>query len=114
MIRILLLSAMLFLGLAAEPGLAQMQPRSSATQLIPGSIAPAQSQAAPPATQTAAQTSAASAAPAPPPAQMGRCQCLADIKGLDFTCPESAGACETSCGKLYSFVPSGECTGTGQ
>jgi len=28
---------------------------------------------------------------------------------MEFSCPGSAAACESTCGKLYSFVPTAQC-----
>jgi len=53
---------------------------------------------------------AASAAPSMPlPADWGLCQCISDKTSLDFTCPGSADACQSSCGPHFSFKPDARC-----
>jgi hypothetical protein len=45
---------------------------------------------------------------------LGLCQCISDFNSLDFTCPGSAAACQSSCGTKYSYVPSAQCRAAGQ
>ena len=61
----------------------------------------------PPATPVAAQYSAPSVTPLP--VGSGLCQCIADFNALVFSCPGSAQACESSCGRKFSFVPYQQC-----
>jgi hypothetical protein len=50
----------------------------------------------------------------PAPSPIGLCQCISDFNGLDFSCPGSAAACQSSCGTKYSYVPSARCGPAGQ
>jgi hypothetical protein len=100
MTRYLLLPALLLLGVSAQMAWAQT---------------PAQSRA--PVTQPAAPISVAQApalAPAATPQRTGLCQCISDFKNLDFTCPGSAEACASQCGRLYAYRPDALCTSAGQ
>jgi hypothetical protein len=64
--------------------------------------------AQPPAAQGAVQPPLATLAGTPGGA-LGLCQCIADFNRLVFSCPGSAEACESSCGRKYSFVPYQRC-----
>jgi len=59
--------------------------------------------------QTGAVSTAATAS-----APLGLCQCIADFNSLDFTCPGSVAACQSSCGTNYSYVPDAQCHASGQ
>jgi hypothetical protein len=72
----------------------------------PAAFAQAPPQANRPQMQVAAQPAPAQT---PMPGPLGLCQCLSDVKNLDFTCPGSAEACESSCGRNYSYVPTAQC-----
>jgi hypothetical protein len=60
------------------------------------------------------QTGAVSTAATAPSAPLGLCQCIADFNSLDFTCPGSVAACQSSCGTSYSYVPDAQCHASGQ
>jgi hypothetical protein len=60
------------------------------------------------------QTGVVSTAATAPPAPLGLCQCIADFNSLDFTCPGSVAACQSSCGTNYSYVPDAQCHASGQ
>jgi|HubBroStandDraft_6_1064221.scaffolds.fasta_scaffold45097_2 hypothetical protein len=92
-------------------------------QLVPGAQAPATRGAAPalspppPATMAATPTIPASQPPnATTPAVAvspgwGLCQCIGSAKDsdLDFSCPGSPQACQSTCGNQYSFKPDAAC-----
>jgi hypothetical protein len=106
----LLLAMMLF---ALAPGAsAQTRPSSApasspTSQLPPAAIPPAmQAPSAGPPPNAAAQT--ADVSPVVPTGG-GLCQCVAQTDKLQFSCPGSVQACETACGKQYSFKPDATC-----
>jgi hypothetical protein len=93
-------------------------------QLVPGAQAPATRGAAPaltpppPATMAPAPTMPVSQAPnaAATPAVAvgpgwGLCQCIgnANDSNLNFSCPGSPQACQSTCGNQYSFKPDAAC-----
>jgi hypothetical protein len=99
---------------------------SAQQQLAPGAQAPTAQTPAPlanapplvPATTTPSASAApvpAGAAPAPTaqlppvPVDWGLCQCIGDKQNLDFTCPGSVEACQSACGKQFSFKPDARC-----
>ena len=87
---------------------AQSRPASApASQLPPAAIPPAtQAPSAGPPPNAGPQT--ADVAPALP-AGAGLCQCVAQTDKLDFSCPGSAQACQSACGRQYSFKPDAAC-----
>jgi hypothetical protein len=101
---------------------------SAQQQLAPGAQAPTAQTPAPlanaPPLVPAATTPPAPGAPAPPgappaataqiPVQVdwGLCQCIGDKQNLDFTCPGSVEACQSACGRQFSFKPDARCRQT--
>ena len=45
---------------------------------------------------------------------LGLCQCISDVKNLDFTCRGSAQACQSACGQNFSFKPDAVCHSAGE
>lgn len=89
---------------AQAPATQTAPPLKGAPPLVPPATAATPPSAPPPATSTA------SAAPSLPlPADWGLCQCISDKAALDFTCPGSADACQSSCGPHFSFKPDARC-----
>ncbi len=86
---------------AASPTSSRRGPMTPAPAAVPADtpvIPPAASAPAP-----------AAAAPAASSAKLGLCQCISDRQALDFTCPGSAQACQSSCGQHFAFSPQVEC-----
>ena len=131
MIGRLLLAAALFLPLFVQTAAAQTR-AGTASAKIPAATAPAQTSPAGPSAQmppgaanpatanlgTADLGAANPATPASVPAVgstadasagWGLCQCIADRDNIDFHCPGSAGACQSTCGSKYSFKPDAQC-----
>jgi hypothetical protein len=79
-------------------------PLANAPPLIPAATPTAPPAATPPATAPGAATPMT-----PLPVDWGLCQCIADKKNLDFTCPGSADACRSACGNQFSFKPDARC-----
>ena len=82
--------------------------------LVWAQIAAAQTRPAaspPPMTQIVAQ--GAGSAPAMSTG-WGLCQCISDFKNLEFHCPGSADACQSTCGAQFSFKPDARCGAAGQ
>jgi hypothetical protein len=91
----------------AQPPAAQAPaPLTKAPPLVPAAIPPASTAPAPAATPPAA------APMVPVAADWGLCQCIGDKQNLDFTCPGSADACQSACGKQFSFKPDARCRQT--
>ena len=103
---------------------AMVLPLFAAILLCAGAVAAAQQAAAPAAPAPPAAPAAAAppgapvaippAAEAPPTVKLGLCQCITDKKGLDFSCPGSAQACQAACGQKYSYAPLAQCPPAGQ
>ena len=115
---LLLLALLLFLPALLHSAGAQQQ-------LVPGahpptSQAPAPLVGAPPLVPPATPPTPGAATPPPMtpvaaapmpavPVDWGLCQCIADKQSLDFTCPGSADACQSACGKQFSYKPDARC-----
>jgi hypothetical protein len=112
--RLLLWAALVF-AVSAQGAIAQTPAgptpiQSGPTPMQAGMPAsPAPMTPAPGMLQTGAAVPATSA-----PGPIGLCQCISDFNNLDFTCPGSAAACQSSCGTKYSYVPSAQCRAAGQ
>jgi hypothetical protein len=92
----------------AAPGVSQ-------TSGVPGTQNPAAAAPGAAAAQTPGASGTASPADqsADAPANMaGLCQCIGNVKDLDFRCQQSADSCQSQCGTRYSFVPAAQCTAT--
>jgi hypothetical protein len=97
--------------------------QTAVAQLVPGAQAPATRGAAPaltpapPATMAPAPAMPAPEAPnaATPAVAVGSgwglCQCIgnANDSNLNFSCPGSPQACQSTCGNQYSFKPDAAC-----
>jgi hypothetical protein len=108
----LLLSAVLVFVFSAQGAVAQtpVQPGPTPLQASPAGLTPlTPAGPAPVMMQTGAVSTAAMG-----PASLGLCQCIADFNSLDFTCPGSVAACQSSCGANYSYVPDAQCHASGQ
>jgi hypothetical protein len=79
---------------AAAPGAAALGATAAQTAGAPGTASPADQSAAAPANMA------------------GLCQCIGNVKDLDFRCQQSADSCQSQCGARYSFVPAAQCTAT--
>jgi hypothetical protein len=83
---------------------------TSQTAGVPGTQNPA---AAAPGSPAAQATPIPGTAPpdqgAVPVTTVGLCQCIANFKDLQFSCPGSADDCHSQCGDRYSFVPMTQC-----
>jgi hypothetical protein len=131
MIGRLLLAAVLFLPLFVQTAAAQTR-AGTASAKIPAATAPTQTSptgasaqmppgAANPATANLGTAGLGTANPATPASAptvgntadaspgWGLCQCIADQNNIDFRCPGSAGACQSTCGSKYSFKPDAQC-----
>ncbi|HXP05538.1 MAG TPA: hypothetical protein VN808_15575 [Stellaceae bacterium] len=92
---------------AQSPAAQAPAPLAKAPPLVPAATPPASAAPAPP-----AMPPAAAAPMSPVPIDWGLCQCIADKQNLDFTCPGSADACQSACGKQFSFKPDARCRQT--
>jgi hypothetical protein len=126
MIGRLLLAAVLFLPLFVQTALAQTPARTVFTTM-PAATAPTQTPSAavsaqmPPGAANPATASLGTANPATQAsvpavgstadasAGWGLCQCIADRNNIEFHCPGSAEACQSTCGTKYSFKPDAQC-----
>jgi hypothetical protein len=80
---------------AAMPGAAPPPPRAAARAApVPATPPPVTAVPMPPAMAAPPNQTAAL------PTGTGLCQCIADRNKLDFTCPGSVEACQSSCGTL--------------
>jgi len=70
--------------------------------------------ASPAASPAAAPVIPPAAGEAAPPAKLGLCQCISGKQDLDFSCPGSALACQSSCGQKFSYVPTAQCSPAGR
>jgi hypothetical protein len=96
------LAALVFVAAAgaASPTSSHRGPMTPAPAAVPADT---------PATAPAAAAAPATAALAASSAKLGLCQCISDRQALDFTCPGSAQACQSSCGQHFAFSPQVEC-----